>query len=100
MARVSRRGSPERIGAIVESVLSERGYLVICKELGVLRAWPSIVGEALRGVAECTRVEHGVLYVRVVSAPWRQEIVFLKQQLLSKIRRETGCTTIKDIVFY
>jgi hypothetical protein len=97
---VSRQSSPEKIGAIVESVLSERGYLIICKELSVLRAWPSIVGEALMGITECTRVEQGVLYVRVVSAPWRQEIVFMKQQLLSKIYRETGCTTIRDIVFY
>ena len=100
MVCVNRHSSPEKIGTIVESVLSERGYLIICKELSVLRAWPSIVGEALRGIAECTRVEKGILYVRVVSAPWRQEIVFMKQQLLSKLRRETGCTTIKDIVFY
>ena len=100
MVCVNRQSSPEKIGPIVESVLSERGYLIICKELSVLRAWPSIVGEALQGIAECTRVEQGVLYVRVVSAPWRQEIVFMKQQLLLKIRRETGCTTIKDIVFY
>jgi hypothetical protein len=100
MVHVSRQSSPEKIGAIVDSVLSERGYLIICKELSVLRAWPSIVGESLRNITECTRVEQGVLYVRVVSAPWRQEIVFMKQQLLSKIRRETGCATIKDIVFY
>ena len=100
MVYVSRQSSPEKIGTIVESVLSERGYLNICKELSVLRAWPSIVGEALRDIAECTRVDQGVLYVRVASAPWRQEIVFMKQQLLVKIHRETGCTTIKDIVFY
>lgn len=100
MECVSKQSSPEKIGAIIESVLSERGYLTICKELGVLRLWPSIVGEALRDIAECTRVDQGVLFVRVASAPWRQEIVFMKQQLLEKIRRETGCTTIKDIVFY
>ena len=100
MVYMSRQSSPEKIGTIVESVLSERGYLTVCKELSVLRAWPSIIGETLRGIAECTRVDQGVLYVRVKSAPWRQEIVFMKQQLLVKIRLETGCTTIKDIVFY
>jgi predicted nucleic acid-binding Zn ribbon protein len=97
---MSKQSAPEKIGAIVESVLSERGYLTVCRELSVVRAWPSIVGEALSVMTECTRVERGVLYVQVASAPWRQEIVFMKQQLLYKIRKETSCTTIKDIVFY
>ncbi len=91
---------PEKIGSIVDSLLGERGYLVICKELGVVRAWSSIVGERLAQVTECTRTEQGTLFVRVNSAAWRQEISYMKQLLLSKIRTETGCTTIKDIVFY
>ena len=91
---------PERIGSIVELVLSERGYLTPCRELGVVRAWSLIAGEKLSEVTECSRVEQGVLYVRVVSSPWRQELSFMKQCLLEKIKRETDCTTIRDIVFY
>ena len=91
---------PEKIGTIVDELLSERGYLVQCKELGVVRAWPSIVGDQLAKVTECTRADQGVLFVRVSSAAWRQEISFMKQLLLSKIRMETSCTTITDIVFY
>lgn len=91
---------PEKIGTVVESLLSERGLLVQCKELSVVTAWASLVGDQLACVTECTRVERGVLFVRVTSAAWRQEISFMKQLLLSKIRTETGCRTIKDIVFY
>jgi predicted nucleic acid-binding Zn ribbon protein len=91
---------PEKIGAIVDELLSDRGYLVRCKELNVVRAWPSIVGDQLAKVTECSRADQGVLFVRVSSAAWRQEISFMKQLLLSKIRMETGCTTITDIVFY
>ena len=97
---MTRKNPPEKIGTIVDAILSERGYLVECRELGVVRAWPSLVGEQLARVAECTRVERGVLFVRVTSAAWRQEISFMKQLLLSKIRMDTGCSTIKDIVFY
>jgi predicted nucleic acid-binding Zn ribbon protein len=97
---MSKQSMPEKIGTIIESVLNERGYLTVCRELAVVRAWPSIVGETLSAMAQCTRVEQGILYVRVASAPWRQEIVFMKQQLLLKIRSQTGCVTIRDIVFY
>jgi predicted nucleic acid-binding Zn ribbon protein len=91
---------PEKIGAIVATVLGDRGYLTPCKELSVVRAWPQLVGDRLAEITECTRVDQGTLYVRVESAPWRQEISFMKHHLISKIHRETNCTTIKDIVFY
>jgi predicted nucleic acid-binding Zn ribbon protein len=91
---------PEKIGTIVDALLRERGYLVQCKELGVVRAWASLVGPRLSEITECTRAEQGILFVRVSSAAWRQEISFMKDLLLTKIRMETGCTTIKDIVFY
>jgi predicted nucleic acid-binding Zn ribbon protein len=97
---MSLKNPPEKIGAVVDAILSERGYLAQCKELGVTRAWASLVGERLARITECTRVERGVLFVRVTSAAWRQEISFMKQILLTKIRMETDCTTIKDIVFY
>ncbi|HUI91229.1 MAG TPA: DUF721 domain-containing protein [Chitinivibrionales bacterium] len=91
---------PEKIGDIVEAVLSERGYLTPCREWGVVRRWPELVGKKVASVTECSRVENGVLFVRVASAPWRQEISFVKQHLLDSIKKETPCTTIRDIVFF
>jgi hypothetical protein len=78
---MSLKNPPEKIGCIVDSVLSERGYLAQCRELGVVRVWASLVGERLSRITECTRVERGVLFVRVTSAAWRQEISFMKQIL-------------------
>jgi hypothetical protein len=97
---MNRMKLPETIGSVLDAFLGERGYLTACKELDVVRFWPSIAGEQLSRVTEATRAEQGTLYVRVPSASWRQEISFMKQLLLSKIRSETRCKTIKDIVFY
>jgi predicted nucleic acid-binding Zn ribbon protein len=94
------KSSPEKIGAIVDSLLAERGYLAPCREWNALHKWPDIVGEKLASVTECARVENGVLYVRVASSPWRQEISYMKQHILDSIKKETPCTTIRDIVFY
>jgi predicted nucleic acid-binding Zn ribbon protein len=88
---------PEPIGSILEGILAERGYLVVCKELAIQQRWPEIAGEAVAAVTQCDRVENGVVYVRVSSSPWRQELVYLKAQLLEKIKKE--CSSIRDIVF-
>lgn len=90
---------PEKIDSILSDILSERGYLTICKEYDVVSRWKEVVGERISSVTECIRVENGILYVKVFSAAWRQEIVFLKKQILTQIKNTTNCTTITDIVF-
>jgi hypothetical protein len=97
---VNRKKAPEPIGSIINAVLGERGYLAPCREFDVMRRWPGIVGEKVAGVTECSRIDNGILYVRVSSAPWRQEISFMKHQILMAIKKETACTSIRDIVFF
>jgi predicted nucleic acid-binding Zn ribbon protein len=96
---MSKYQPPEKIGLVLGDFLSERGYLNVCKEYDVMAKWNDIVGEKLFSVTKCDRVDNGILYVKVTSAPWRQEIAFLKQEILSRIKKEVGCTTIKEIVF-
>ena len=91
---------PQHIRNVLDSVLSKHGYISKYYESEIRRNWPDIVGEKIAQFTECTDVRKNVLYVRVVSSSWRQEISFLKKEIISKIRRETQYNTIKDIVFY
>jgi predicted nucleic acid-binding Zn ribbon protein len=95
-----KKEEPQRVGVILEEILSERGYLTVCKEYGILRKWPTIAPVKLAEVSSCERIEDGILYVKVASAPWRQEAVYLKENILRRIQQELGCPTIKEIVFY
>jgi predicted nucleic acid-binding Zn ribbon protein len=91
---------PSSVGDILKAVLEDKGYDVVCKEWEVVTNWDRIAGDPIAGVTECGRVDEGVLYVKVMSAPWRNELVYFKDMLKESILRETGCDTIKDIVFY
>ena len=95
-----RSQEPQPIGQVLERVLSENGYLTTCKEYGIVQKWASIVTERLAAASRCERIENGILYVRLASASWRQEAVYMKEKILLKIQKEMNCPTIKDIVFY
>lgn len=95
-----RHNQPKKIDSIVGNVLSQRGYLKICKEYDVITQWESIVGEKIADVTECSKVENGVLYVRVKNSSWRNELVYLKATIIKNIIIHTDCSSIKDIVFY
>lgn len=95
-----KKRNPQKVGEIVRSVLSGRGYLRQCLEVEVISNWPDIVGERIADVTECTDVRKGVIYVKVSSSSWRNEISFLKKEIIDKVKKETRCKTIKDIAFY
>ena len=91
--------SPEKLNSILNSFLSSKGYLSSCKEYSVVSRWEEIVGISVASVSHCEGVENGILYVKVTSSAWRQELSFLKKDILSKIRISTDCKSITDIVF-
>jgi hypothetical protein len=96
----SRDEKPQQIGKIIKEVLSEKGYLTFCKENSIINKWPAIADKNFSAASTCERVEGGIVYVKVASAPWRQEAIYLKEILLKRIQREFECPSIKDIVFY
>ena len=91
--------SPEKLNSILNSFLSSKGYLSSCREFSVISRWKEIVGDSVASVSYCDNVENGILYVKVSSAAWRQELSFLKKNILLKISSSTECCSITDIVF-
>lgn len=91
---------PEKIDSILDGILQERGYRSIVKEYDVISQWKIIVGDKVASVTQCDRIENGILYVRVMSSSWRQEIVYLKKVILKKIVDNTDCRSIKDIIVF
>ncbi|MDG5815803.1 DUF721 domain-containing protein [Chitinispirillales bacterium ANBcel5] len=97
---MKKRKELEQLGNILGSFLKEKGYATICAEYDVVARWNSIVGERIAAQTECCRAEEGKLYVKVSCAAWRQELTYMKKNLIKTIRKDTGCKTICDIIFY
>lgn len=90
---------PEKINNILFEYLSKRGYSSSIKEYDVISNWKDIVGKNISSVSNCLYVDNKILYVSVTSSSWRQEIIFLKKDILKKIRDIKQCTSIHDIIF-
>ncbi|MDR2579357.1 MAG: DUF721 domain-containing protein [Chitinispirillales bacterium] len=97
---MNRNAMPSGINDALGAFFKNTGLDTVFKEWETVVNWQQIAGDRISQVTQCDRVEDGVLYVKVMSAPWRQELTYLKEPLKESIQRETGCETIKDIVFY
>ncbi len=64
-----------------------------------LALWPQIAGDKLAGVCTAESVRGNVLFVRVKSSAWANEMSFYKADLLGKLNGRLGSKLIEDIHF-
>lgn len=89
-----------RIGELVRKTLESAGIAERVDKQKAVAFWPEIVGFGLAQKTTAVRIEKDVLMVKVVSAPWRNELIFFKEAILKKIAERIGDGKINDIHFY
>lgn len=62
--------------------------------------WEHIVGHHVAQRARPQDYRNGVLLVVVASTSWRQELEFLKPELLRKVRDHLGDDSVRDLNFF
>lgn len=62
-------------------------------------SWGKIVGENVAKVTEVDKVENGILFIKVESSAWRNELLFMKRNIIQKINTFLGDEIIRDIRF-
>ena len=89
-----------RIGELLKKTLQSAGIAERVDRQAAITFWEEIVGRKLAEKTRALRVEKDVLKVKVVSAPWRNELIFFKEDILKKIAARIGEGKINDIYFY
>ena len=97
MARDQR--GPRPIGVVLPQVLEEAGMLRQFERLGVLEAWPEIVGEKVAGVTHARSMDDATLVVEVRSSAWLMELNMMKGALLQRVNEHVPETPLDRIVF-
>lgn len=90
---------PKPIGKILNDLVGDLG---IDKKLAETRAcllWDNVVGEKLSSVTSVSSTRRGKLFVRVKTASWRNELLFLKERIIRRLNEKVGQNVVKDIVF-
>ena len=69
------------------------------REYSIVTSWDDIVGAQIGRVAKPQRIEKGILFVAVASAPWRAELSMRRREIVQKINDSVGKRVILDIRF-
>ncbi len=96
--------APRALGNVLSDLLQQYGLTQRLKEFQIVEYWPEVVGEQIAKITQAREVKDGRLYVEVssldnASSAWRNELYFLKADIIAKLNKKIGQNIIHDIMF-
>lgn len=88
---------PESADAILTRILKSYGLDGKLREWQAVQAWPEVVGEGIARHTRAEKVFRKKLYVLVDSPAWKQQLHFLKQDIVIRLNTAVGGEIVKDI---
>ena len=88
-----------KVGDLLPTILKQLGLEQRFKERRVLTLWATVVGEELAARTKATKIEQGVLFVRVDHGAWLQELHFIEEEIIGKLRALAPGVVLKSIRF-
>ncbi len=97
--RLSGKSQPKAVGAAIRDLAKHLGLEKNLEEYQAVTSWQEVVGEQIAKVTQAQRMENGVLYVSVATAPWRAELSMKRLEIMLKINTMLGKRVVKEIRF-
>ena len=86
----------EAINSFLESFNLTAKY----NEAQLVSSWDKIMGKAIANRTESIYIKNGILYLKISSAPLRQELSLAKSKLIKLINEEMGKSLIDEVLFF
>ncbi|WP_367913216.1 DUF721 domain-containing protein [Leadbetterella sp. DM7] len=99
MSVTARKTQAQSIGEAFESFLNAYKLRSRYNETYLVTYWEKLMGVSIAQRTEKIYISKGVLFLRITSAPLRQELVLAKSGIISLLNKEMGAEIVKDVVF-
>ncbi len=93
------RRNPQRVGAILEKTLKKMSLDRKLKEHEIWNVWNSVVGEHVSRHAQPDFMRNKILFVKVSSSPWMQQLHYMGVGIVEALKKRLGTHIIEEIRF-
>ncbi|MDD4609009.1 MAG: DUF721 domain-containing protein [Bacteroidaceae bacterium] len=93
-----KRRESHSIGNLLRQYLRSEGLETPLNEQRLINAWPEVMGTLVSNYTDQLYIKNTVLFVKVSSAPLRQELSMRRALLVQKLNKQAGAQVITDII--
>ncbi len=79
---------------IEQSSFGKQYYRILAVE-----AWRKLMGETVARRTSRIFLKNGQLFVELTSAPLRQELFLIREQIVARVNEEVGKSVVNELVF-
>jgi predicted nucleic acid-binding Zn ribbon protein len=95
-----KKNQPASIADVMAAVLAQKGMTERLAQVSAIDEWASVVGTQIAAVTQPTSVTaDGVLWVRVSTAAWMNELSLLAPTLLARLNAVPGRPQVRQLRF-
>ena len=94
-----KHNQPKTIKIALTKVIENLGIGQRLKKYEILDRWHQIVGEQIAKVTHADRFDGDKLIVRVSHSAWRNELIYLKKEIIAQLNKSVNEEIVKDIIF-
>jgi len=95
--RRRRAGKPQAIAALLAGAFQGKPLEQRLEEAKIWQIWDRAVGSRLAAKAKPVRFNNGMLTVAVSSAPWMQQLNFMKRDITQRLNQMLGKELVREI---
>lgn len=100
MSGPPKKSQPVSIADVMAKMLEQKGMTERLAQVTVIDEWAEVVGAQIAGVTEPTSITaDGVLWVRVATAAWMNELSLLAPTIIARLNAVKGRTPVKQLRF-
>lgn len=99
MRRRTQAKKLQHLGDILQLAMKRRGIALNLESQRIARAWDNAVGARIAAQTRPDQIRRDVLFVRVSSSVWMQQLHFLKREIIEKVNRTLGEEVIGNLYF-
>lgn len=90
---------PQRVGSILERALKNMSLEGKFKEHEVWNVWDEVVGEHVSQHAQPERMRNKILFLRVSTSPWMQQLSYMGEGIVEALNKRLGAPIVEGIRF-
>jgi len=94
------RKNAQSLKDVLDEVLKKQHLDGRLYETRLIQAFPEVVGPLIASYTKNLYIKNSILYVSIDSSVIRNEMLLMRQNLISRLNTYIGHDTIKDIVFH
>lgn len=96
-ARRDRMPRPQTLASLLDGAFTGLPLEGRLREGRIWQVWDTVVGKSVAAKAQPVGFRDGTLTVVVSSAPWMQQLTFLKQGIIDRLNESLGTDLVHDL---